>query len=320
MAISRFYCGLALSFLATQSVAAVFDQDDRIPVASDPGKPFSPIGVVYTASKTHYATGFLVSECHVLTVKHVVGDNSPAENKRLLFGVGPRTMKGAWTTKGRVVANGQFMFRDSAREVGQGRSRDWLLLKLDNCLGRTFGFLTLTSARLDAGFQVASAGFPRDRSLKFPTLDPACKIRAPLGQTVLHDCASRAGSSGAPIFRQVSRNGISMVEVVAMHSAGVPDKGVRAFDYAYSSIAIPMGSILPKIRQLIASPSNQLGLAGALPSSPLEAMAAAVPAAPAAARSGSNGNKGAISDSAGGVGGVGTASTTGRTQPSPGTV
>lgn len=220
--------------------AAVFDRDDRLAVS---GGPFAPVGVVYPANRRHYATGFLVDRCHVLTVKHVVGENKPAQGKELRFSVGPRTMKGNSTTQGKVVADGKFRVVEHAGETGQGRFRDWLLLRLNHCLGDQFGYLQLSNGPLVVGQKVESVGFPIDRSLENPTLDPDCKIRALLGSTLLHDCASRPGVSGGAIFRRVG----GTIEVVAMHSAGVPDRGIRAFDFAYSSIAIPVAVILPAI-------------------------------------------------------------------------
>jgi V8-like Glu-specific endopeptidase len=256
MTIHQRVCWLILISLGAQSSAAVFDSDDRLQVDNAVGSVFSPIGVVYPASKTHYATGFLVDACHVLTVKHVVGDNASAENKQLFFSAGPRTLKGGWTAKGQVVADGKFNLKQQARQPGQGRVRDWILLRLDKCLGEKVGYLVLADAQLGAGYRVASAGFPLDRSLDYPSLDPNCKIRTPLGATVLHDCASRKGSSGAPIFNRIIQNGRPQVEVVAMHSAGVPDRGVRPFDYAYSSIAIPIRAILADIQPYLNLPPN----------------------------------------------------------------
>jgi V8-like Glu-specific endopeptidase len=238
---------LFMLLCSVKAAAAVFGLDDRVAVSVAPGSPFSPIGLVYPASRSHYATGFLVGRCHVLTVKHVVGDDASARNKSLLFSVGPRPIKGRWTSKGIVVADGNFRSRANSHEPGQGRYRDWLLLRLDRCLGAEFGFLRLGDEQLRIGQLLESAGYPRDRSLIGPTIDPHCAVRAWVGSTVLHDCASRQGSSGGPIFKRVRQGDSDVIEVVAMHSAGVPDRGVRPFDYAFSSIAIPIRSILPLI-------------------------------------------------------------------------
>ena len=216
-----------------------------------PGGAFGPIGIVYPRSKNHYATGFLVDRCNVLTVKHVVHDIKPAQDKELFFSVGPNPLRGRWASRGVVVATGNFNLRASAQEPGQGRSRDWLLLRLDECLGDKFGFLSLAKEGPIIGQTVESAGYPIDRRRDNPILDPNCQVRAAIGQTVLHDCATRKGNSGGPIFRRKQTNGNDQIEVVAMHSAGVPDRGVRSFNYAYSSIAIPIRSILPTIKPFL---------------------------------------------------------------------
>jgi V8-like Glu-specific endopeptidase len=250
MVVFRTIIVLFLLLYSAQSTTAVFDRDDRISVSGAQGSLYSPIGIVYPISKKHYATGFLVDRCNVLTVKHVVGDDASAENRVLYFSVGPGTLKGKWTAKGIVVANGKFRMRDSEDEPGQGRVRDWLLLRLDRCLGDEFGYLRPGDAAT-MGQVVEAVGFPRDRSLTSPTLDPSCKIRASVGGTVLHDCASRPGASGGPIVRRVRRGEDETLEVIAIHTAGVPDKGVRSFDYAYSSIAVPIQTIFPAIEPFL---------------------------------------------------------------------
>lgn len=251
---------VALIAPSTVSTAAVFYSDDRVGVSSREGSLFSPIGIVYRSKRDKYSTGFLIDDCNVLTVKHAVDDVAPAIGRKLYFSVGPGTIRGKWTSQGVVIASGEFNIQESGHEPGMGRDRDWLLLKLDDCLGKRFGHIALDLAGNAPGDprQFESAGYPIDRPLSYPTLDPRCAIRASLNRVVLHDCASRPGSSGSPIFRRVIREGRIQLEVYAMHSAGVPDRGVRPFDFAYSSIAIPIGSILPALaKQLSAKNSSE---------------------------------------------------------------
>lgn len=235
-----------------QSSAVVFDIDDRINVENSVGSPYGPIGVVFSSKRDNYTTGFLVSQCDVLTVRHILNDNFPAKGRYLYFSVGPKTIKGKWISRGTVVASGDFIVGVAETSNRGTRIGDWLLLHLDDCLGKKFGFLDLSISTGAESLNIQSyesAGFPRDRPLTSGvTLDPSCKIRVFTEREVLHDCASRPGNSGSPIFREVVTNGKMKLEVYAMHSGGVSDAGVRPFDATYLGVALPTRTLLPSIK------------------------------------------------------------------------
>ena len=70
--------------LPAPSFAATFDRDDRIAVTR-PDASFLPIGVVKGGKRVAHATGFLVSDCHVLTVKHAAGRVGNVVGRRMTF-------------------------------------------------------------------------------------------------------------------------------------------------------------------------------------------------------------------------------------------
>lgn len=247
---SRVFTGLMIVIACSgTSQAAIFGEDDRIAADNELGSRYSPIGIVYSKQARQYSTGFLVDNCHVLSVRHIFDEESYVEGKVLSFSVGRRTVRGEWTSKGTVVASGGF------REQSQSRGGDWILLRLNNCLGERFGYLNLDSAPISPQIdkqQFESAGFPNDKSLtRGITLDPSCYVRAQGANEILHDCASKPGNSGSPIFQEAMVDGKLRLDVFAMHTAGVPVKGVRQFSLAYAGIAIPMRSLVPQISKYL---------------------------------------------------------------------
>ena len=81
----------------------IFDHDDRVTRSAVSGSPYAPIGLVW-ADKL--ATGFLVDNCHVLTVQHVFSGEQSAIGRQALFGA-LILDQGHWTASlGKVVAAG----------------------------------------------------------------------------------------------------------------------------------------------------------------------------------------------------------------------
>ena len=117
---------------------ATFDRDDRVAVTR-PGADFLPIGMVKGGKGVAYTTGFLVGDCHVLTVKHAAGRVARVAGRRMTFRLPFAGRDGA--SAGHVVAAGDLdLVADPDR---LDRSEDWLLLRLDRCLGTRFGSLAL---------------------------------------------------------------------------------------------------------------------------------------------------------------------------------
>lgn len=218
----------------TAASSSVFDVDDRHVIAAPEVKYF-PVGIVLSGNVVRgYSTGFLVSNCHVLTVRHAVRAN---QAKGQVVDFRALTPSRIVTSKGIVVAEGGFKERLKGSEKGQARFKDWALIRLNECLGRELGFLTLSVDKPRINTELQLVGFPSDRPRSRKTIDPSCRIRATLGRQFLHDCATDRGSSGSPIIDARTN------QVVAMHSAGVRFSGVRPFSLEEASIAVPSSEL-----------------------------------------------------------------------------
>jgi Trypsin-like peptidase domain len=243
-------CCTILLFLPAPSHGATFGQDDRIAVTR-PDAAFLPIGVVKGGKHVAHATGFLVSDCHVLTVKHAAGRVGNVMGRRMTFRLPSAGRDG--TSAGIVVAAGELdLVADPDR---LDRSKDWLLLRLDRCLGGRFGSLSLGQSGSPSSRTLMSAGFPSDRSWRRQlTIDPQCRLRGtPLGLFV-HDCSSLPGNSGSPIFTTTWRDGQPSLVVIAMHSTAAVTKRVLTYRPEDGSVATRISDVLPAIRAHLAPP------------------------------------------------------------------
>jgi V8-like Glu-specific endopeptidase len=250
---------LLLVGLAGAASASIFGPDDRLVVSHARGSPFAPIGVAYDASSNRYGTAFLVDQCHALTAEHLVGDGqSDARGARFDFGVG-QTADGRFErqTKGTVIESGGF------NEKAWNRDADWLLLKLDECLGRDYGHVRL---RPDIGDSkqtiLLSAGYPSDpsRIRGLLVVDPHCRLVGEAARLWLNTCAGRSGDSGGPLFQLTPKPDGFEIEVYAIqaaagakHVAREPDD--RDFNPAQPftglNEAVPVANILPRISKYL---------------------------------------------------------------------
>lgn len=238
--------------------AAIFDEDDRVPVGPQSRSPYAPIGRVVGDRMT--GTGFLVSKCHVLTAQHAFSESRPAVGQIMTFRAAlTRPGRSPATSRGTVVASGNFNVVVQAKDWSQGRSKDWMLIRLDKCLGKSLGYVELSTDRFlnfdNAGAPFRSAGFPSDRaSPDTLILDPSCRIRGANFREWMHDCAALPGNSGSPIFQEVRSGGRVWLRVVAMITCGEHTGQARPYDPVHANRATKMGYILPGIAAFI-SPS-----------------------------------------------------------------
>ena len=247
-------CLAALLAGAGSARASIFDVDDRLAVAQQPGSPYAPIGRVIGDGLA--ATGFLVSECHVLTVQHAFSEVRPAVGQKMTFRAVPTPGRLPLTSGGTVVANGDFNVNLQPKDNSEGRSKDWMLIRLDQCLGKSLGFVEIgTSETFSydiASAPLRSAGFPQDRpSADILILDPSCKIHGSNFRELMHDCAALPGNSGSPIFREVQSGGGLRLRVIAMITCGEHSGQPTAYNILRPNRATKMAYILPAIRPFI---------------------------------------------------------------------
>ena len=244
--------------VAAVASASIFGTDDRLVVSHSKGSPFAPIGVVSDAANNRYGTAFLVDECHALTAEHVTAAND--EGSRLDFLVGQReNLDFEKKTGATVVESGGFSEREWNRDA------DWLLLRLDQCLGREFGYLKLKAEPAPKRSTFQSAGYPSDRrSLKGQlVVDPHCALIGEAARVWLHTCAGRAGDSGGPLFHYDPQAADGAIEVYAIQVAAngtsiAKEPSRRDFDPDQPFIglneAVPVANILPRIRKYLDAP------------------------------------------------------------------
>ena len=245
--------------IAGVASASIFGTDDRLVVGHARGTPFAPIGVAYDPESDTYGTGILVDECHVLTAQHVAGDREvdPAGD-RFDFLVGQQQGNEFEDRTGAsVIASGGFTERRWNRDA------DWLLLKLDQCLGRQYGHVRLREETPDARpSTLQSAGYPSDlaniRGLL--VMDPHCRLVGEAERLWLHTCAGRSGDSGGPLFELERKPSGVEIDVYAIQAAAFPshvpqEPDGRQFDpdrpFTGLNEAVPVSNILPKIRKYL---------------------------------------------------------------------
>jgi len=211
--------GVALCLAAHVAQANVFVLDRR-EQREGGAPPLRSVGVLHHPSHGGGGTAFLIGRCHVLTAYHVAfmgeidaatgaADVLPGRVGHVAeFLAGPDAKvagKFASKTRARVVEHGLFSDADY-----KGMAGDWAILRLDECLGRKYGFLAF--ARPAAGTpmptgELMTAGFPRSRARKAGvTVERGCKARdhGPVAGLVGVDCAFEKGMSGGPVLeRQV---------------------------------------------------------------------------------------------------------------------
>lgn len=247
--------------LATSpSSAAVFDHDNRFTPPTEANSPFAPIGVVRPLSGLgswallRYTTGFLVDECHVLTAQHLLGDDTSPIGKRVRF-TGGFTTPTRLTSHGTVIsAGGLENYSGYDRHKGSdryeaARAHDWILIKLDQCIGRQLGYARLTP-ELPA-WNVESAGFPNKFFRQPLKLDPSCRIRYRTRLLFLNDCAVEPGNSGSPVFSEVRQGNNVVLEVYAIESAGWETTKPCSFSSANANIATPVSQMWKELSEAL---------------------------------------------------------------------
>lgn len=254
--VRKFATAALLAATAAPSQSAIFDRDDRQYVRAAPGSPYAPIGKVIQGSLVYkWSTGVLVDECNVLTSQHVFGTGQIPIGRRLTFKAALGTPQHV-SSKGTVVAVGGY--EPASTSVGQSAlgGRDWLLLRLDKCLGASLGYATLKTGPFSPyEFQnVQSAGYPmRRHSKKSLTLDPACRITYGVGSLWMNDCATVAGDAGDPLFRVSHSGNKPRLEVIAIQVAGYNSYKPVPANPKFQNKAVPVALIAPQIEPYLSA-------------------------------------------------------------------
>lgn len=247
--------GALLMTAAAPSQSAIFDRDDRQYVSTPHGSPYAPIGKVIQGRLIYkWSTGVLVDECDVLTSQSAFGTGQTPVGRRLTFKAAFRTSQPV-SSRGTVVAVGGYEPTSTSPERSALGGRDWLLLRLDECVGARLGYATLkTGPYSPYEFQnVQSAGYPMRRHSRELTLDPACAITYGAGSVWMNDCATVRGDSGDPIFRVSTSGGKPRLEVFAIQIAGYNSYKPIPANPKFQNQAVPVAVIAPEIERYLSA-------------------------------------------------------------------
>jgi Trypsin-like peptidase domain len=264
--------GLAAWLVAEVAAANVFVEDRR--EQRDGSLPLlRSVGMLVHPRGGGGGTAFLVGRCHIVTAHHVA---YPAERVPVAasekaakgtvgqsaeFFVGPKpAAPGTFTARARatVVAAGMF-----SAERFEGMAGDWAILRLDRCLGKTFGFLQYDrhgqSPPLPAG-ELMTIGFPRSRARQAGiTVETGCNARdyGPVPGLLGVDCAFEAGMSGGPVLER-QEDGSWLVIGLIQQSTRASDQVLPSYSMAHRNQVVHVSAFRKALDRVLRSESRRV--------------------------------------------------------------
>jgi protease YdgD len=199
----------------------IFGKDDRIPMVSM-SYPWSAIGRVegeIDSNTMSTCTGTLIAQNLVVTNAHCVfGENGKAHR---LMSFAPNMINERSRDRADVVS-----VLVGTNQPDNEPTKDWAILKLNQPLGRKYGWMQWVSAdvetltELRGKFVLAgySSDFPKNRGGSTAGVHLGCSIRGfePNFGLAMHDCDMTSGASGGAIFT-ISDKGVG--KIVALNVA-----------------------------------------------------------------------------------------------------
>ena len=216
-----------LVFSLQSASAAIFERDNRFAASASVDPAVRAIAQAYFRSRK--ATAFLIGRCHAATSQHLVSMASDPVGARVSL----RLFHNKTRLRTTVVDAGHLERHNSSVDY----LRDWVLLRLDNCLPE--GTPTFGLALQPREGNVATAGYPSD--LSGATLEWNCRIRALTARGLLHDCASYPGASGSPIF---IRTADGAPVAVAIQAAARRSHSPEPFRLDLANVATPVAALV----------------------------------------------------------------------------
>jgi V8-like Glu-specific endopeptidase len=218
--------------------------DNRIPMTSRK-YPWSAIGRVQGTTSDeqgYYCTGTLIAENIVLTNAHCVIDSETGEfSKKIEFM--PNTIDGQYQDSAQVE---QVIYGTDFKQARGIPHTDWAIMKINQPLGRKYGYLGWKSIQTqtlvknpDAFFFVGySSDFPTQNYQRYfsagkgwtASYETGCSIVGEQRGLLLHDCATAKGSSGGAIIGVIRGEPY----IVALNNAEAinPRTGQEIINYA----------------------------------------------------------------------------------------
>ena len=211
--------------------AAGFGADDRVARVREKGTLYGAIGLMVHSNgfESEAGTAFLVSPCHVMTAYHVVagkgkigtsdtatfyvgeGDEGPAYNGGRRYAESSVAHPVVW---GNFIDGESDNITQRVKAAQSNGWNDWVLLKLDRCLGDPasgWGYLkfdpvaTRDLTRAGETPLAMAVGLPKDKDEESLTEDPSCRMVGQMYESGWqHDCFTLPGNSGGPILQRKS--------------------------------------------------------------------------------------------------------------------
>ena len=206
--------------IADPAMAAIFGNDNRRQASADENPLYRRVGIITRVDENidhGHGTAWLSGECLITTNYHVAFFKSRKEDGRVITtrakrGVAldfhvdlqaGRTKSFVKTIRAEVIDFGNYMPGDTT-----GAFEDFVLLKLDQCIGQDLGFLEVKSPSLEyerPKGDLMMIGYPQDRwtapGITVETGFKANHERAGIVGATL-DCSSMPGSSGSPVLQR----------------------------------------------------------------------------------------------------------------------
>lgn len=201
--------------------------DPRAPIDRRKHPEYNPIGLVQlpgASAKTFKGTGWLTSDCLVVTARHIITGSGElkegsALGKRIKFLVGnpqSENLNFAYQTTGVVVASGA---------PGQSLSDDWALIRLDESIGKKVGTIETWQYSVEDALTCTAlevAGYPGTKAFDKLWWQTNCPLEKDISNEwhFLVRCPATAGNSGGPLLCRESNGDLRAIGIIATQSYG----------------------------------------------------------------------------------------------------
>jgi V8-like Glu-specific endopeptidase len=197
--------------------------DPRTPVDRVAHPEYEPIGLVETLEVRRDLGGFgrgsgwLTSDCLVVTAQHLFDPDKPVIGTAVKFLVGSPPTE-----------NDNFRFKTTGKVVATGKSlrEDWALVRLDRSLGKQVGKIKTWQYSVDDAkscVALETAGYPGEKPVDKLWWQTACHLDAELSSpgNFEIDCPVTHGQSGGPLLCRETNGELRAIGLIKSQGFGV---------------------------------------------------------------------------------------------------